>query len=54
MSDIRYIINYTYTLLNNTYLSFSPFRFSLMSVLIGLAAERIVLISFFIRKFFVE
>ena len=52
MSDIRYIINYTYTMLNNTYLSFSPFRFSLMSVLIGLAA--IGLISFFIRKFFVE
>lgn len=52
MNDIKYIINFTYNLLNTTYLTFNPFRFSLMSVLIGLAA--IGLISFFIRKFFVE
>ena len=52
MSDLKYIIYYTANLLNNTYLTFSPYRFNLMSIMIGLAA--LGLITFFIRKVFVD
>ena len=52
MNDLKYIITYTANLLNNTYLTFSPYRFSLMSIMIGLAA--LGLITFFVRKLFVD
>ncbi len=52
MTNIKQVISFTANLLNSTYLNFSPYRFNLMSIIVGGCA--ISLIAFFVRKFFVE
>jgi len=52
MNSIKQVITFTANLLSTTYLSFPPYRFNLMSIIVGGCA--ISLIVFFIRKFFVD
>lgn len=50
MNDITYVIRYCSNLITNTYLSFGQFHFSILQIMISLAAVGII--GTFIHKIF--
>lgn len=52
MNDILKIIRFCANLVTNTYLNFGNFRFSLLSIMVSLAA--ISLVSWFLHKMFAD